>query len=162
MNNVYLLTGGNLGDRLLNLQKALMLVDEMAGAVVQKSSIYETAAWGVTNQPSFLNQVLLCITQFTAEQLLQTILLIERQLGRERAEKMGPRIIDIDILFYNDAVIDLAGLKVPHPEIANRRFVLEPLNEIAPDYIHPVLKKSIAYLLKDCPDPLEVKVLQQA
>ncbi|MBA4139046.1 MAG: 2-amino-4-hydroxy-6-hydroxymethyldihydropteridine diphosphokinase [Segetibacter sp.] len=161
MNNVYLLTGGNLGDRLVNLQKAFMLIDEMAGSVIKKSSIYETAAWGITNQPSFLNQVLFCTTQLTAVQLLQTILLIEKQMGRERLEKLGPRIIDIDILFYNDEVIDLPELKVPHPEITNRRFVLEPLHEIAPDYIHPVLKRSIADLLKDCPDPLEVKMLEQ-
>ncbi len=160
MNNIYLLTGGNLGNRLQNLQKAFTLIDEMAGNVIAKSAIYETTAWGVTNQPSFLNQVLLCTTQFTAEQLLQTILLIEKQMGRERIEKLGPRIIDIDVLFYNDDVIDLPELKVPHPEIANRRFVLQPLHEIAPDYIHPVLKKTIADLLKDCSDPLEVRMLE--
>ncbi len=160
MNNIYLLTGGNLDNRLQNLQKAFTLIDEMAGNVIAKSAIYETAAWGVTNQPSFLNQVLLCTTQFTAEQLLQTILLIEKQMGRERIEKLAPRIIDIDVLFYNDDVIDLPELKVPHPEIANRRFVLEPLHEIAPDYIHPVLKKTIADLLKDCSDPLEVRMLE--
>ncbi len=102
MNNIYLLTGGNLDNRLQNLQKAFTLIDEMAGNVIAKSAIYETAAWGVTNQPSFLNQVLLCTTQFTAEQLLQTILLIEKQMGRERIEKLAPRIIDIDVLFYND------------------------------------------------------------
>lgn len=162
MNNVYLLTGGNLGDRLANLQNAFRLINEMAGTMVKKSGVYETAAWGVSNQPSFLNQVLFCITQLTAEQLLQTILLIEKQMGRERIEKMGPRIIDIDILFYNDDIIDSPDLKVPHPEIPNRRFVLEPLNEIASDYIHPVLKRSIADLLQACADPLEVKMLQQA
>ena len=162
MNNVFLLTGGNLGDRLANLQNAFKLVDELVGTVVKKSSIYETAAWGLTDQPSFLNQVLLCTTQLTAGQILQTILLIEGQMGRKRFEKMGPRIIDIDILFYNDGVIDLPDLKVPHPEIINRRFVLEPLQEIAPDYIHPALKRSIAELLSACTDPLEVKMLQQA
>jgi 2-amino-4-hydroxy-6-hydroxymethyldihydropteridine diphosphokinase len=161
MNNAYLLTGGNLGNRLENLQNAFALIDEMAGSVSKKSSIYETAPWGVINQSSFLNQVLFCTTQLTAEQLLQTIILIETQLGRKRTEKMGPRIIDIDILFYNDAIIDLPELKVPHPEIANRRFVLEPLNEIAPAYIHPVLHKSITELLEACADPLDVKVLQQ-
>ncbi|MBA2762014.1 MAG: 2-amino-4-hydroxy-6-hydroxymethyldihydropteridine diphosphokinase, partial [Segetibacter sp.] len=84
----------------------------------------------------------------------------EKQMGRERIEKLAPRIIDIDVLFYNDDVIDLPELKVPHPEIANRRFVLQPLHEIAPDYIHPVLKKTIADLLKDCSDPLEVRMLE--
>lgn len=162
MNNVYLLTGGNLGDRLANLHNALKLIDELAGTVVQKSSIYETAAWGVHDQPLFLNQALLCTTPLPAGQILQTILLIEEQLGRKRIEKMGPRIIDIDILFYNDEIIDLPELKVPHPEIANRKFVLEPLNEIDPAYIHPVLKRSIADLLNACTDPLEVKMLQQA
>lgn len=161
MNNLYLLTGGNLGNRLANLHNAFKLIDELAGTVVKKSSIYETAAWGMTDQPSFLNQALLCTTQLTPGQILQTILLIEEQFGRKRIEKMGPRIIDIDILFYNDEIIDLPELKVPHPEIANRRFVLEPLNEIDPAYMHPVLKKSIADLLHSCTDPLEVKVLQQ-
>lgn len=159
MNNLYLLTGGNLGDRLANLHNAFKLIDELAGTVVKKSSIYETAAWGLTDQPSFLNQVLLCTTHLTAGQILQTILLIEEKMGRKRLEKMGPRIIDIDILFYNDEIIDLPGLKVPHPEIARRRFVLEPLHEIAPDYIHPVFKRSIADLLHACTDALEVKML---
>lgn len=159
MNNVYLLTGGNLGNRLVNLKNAFNLIDELAGTVIKSSSIYETAAWGQIDQPSFLNQVLLCTTQLTAEQVLQTILLIEEKMGRKRIEKMGPRIIDIDILFYNDEVIDLPELKVPHPEIANRRFVLEPLHEIASDYIHPVLKRSIADLLNACTDALEVKML---
>ncbi len=159
MNNVYFLTGGNLGDRLVNLKNAFNLIDELAGTVIKSSSIYETAAWGQTDQPSFLNQVLLCTTQLTAEQVLQTILLIEEKMGRKRIEKMGPRIIDIDILFYNDEVIDLPELKVPHPEIARRRFVLEPLHEIASDYIHPVLKLSIADLLNACIDALEVKML---
>ncbi len=162
MNNLYLLTGGNLGDRLVNLHNAFKLIDELAGTVVKKSSIYETAAWGVRDQPSFLNQALLCTTQLTAGQILQTILLIEEKLGRKRLEKMGPRIIDIDILFCNNEIIDLPGLKVPHPEIASRRFVLEPLNEIDPAYIHPGLKRSIADLLHSCTDPLEVKMLHQA
>src|SRR4051812_45079808 len=102
MNELYLLTGGNIGDRLLNLQLARELIATESGAILQKSGIYETAAWGITNQNSFLNQVLLVATILPAQELLQTLLGIEQKLGRQRIEKMGPRTIDIDILFYNN------------------------------------------------------------
>lgn len=161
MNNVYLLTGGNLGDRLQNLQQACEQVEKQVGTVLQKSSIYETAAWGFTNQPSFLNQVLFISTTLTAENLLQALLTIEQSQGRKRLQKMGPRIIDLDILFYNNEIISAQDLIVPHPQIANRRFVLTPLNEIAANFIHPVLQKTIHQLLEDCPDQLEVKRLSE-
>lgn len=157
MNEVYLLTGGNIGDRFSNLKFALKKIETQVGPVLQKSAIYETAAWGVTNQNSFLNQVLFINTTLTAEEVLQTALQIEQQLGRKRLEKMGPRTIDIDILFYNNEVIHSQNLTVPHPQIANRRFVLTPLKEIAPALVHPVLKKTITRLLEICPDPLQVK-----
>jgi len=157
MNHVYLLTGGNIGDRLLNLQLAIEQIEQHVGTVVKKSVVYETAAWGVTNQSPFLNQVLLVSTNLPAPQLLQTLLDIEQQLGRKRIEKMGPRTIDIDILFYNSEIISSPRLTVPHPQIANRRFVLTPLNEIASGFVHPALQKTIAELLEACPDPLEVK-----
>jgi 2-amino-4-hydroxy-6-hydroxymethyldihydropteridine diphosphokinase len=157
MNTAYLLIGGNLGERKENLQSAQVLIVQLSGPVVTTSAIYETAAWGNTNQPSFLNQVLEIKTSLTARQLMRTILKIEKMMGRVRKEKLGPRTIDIDILFFNNEIYDLRFLKIPHPELQNRRFALQPLAEIVPDMIHPVLKKTIAQLLKECPDTLEVK-----
>ncbi|MEJ7681846.1 MAG: 2-amino-4-hydroxy-6-hydroxymethyldihydropteridine diphosphokinase [Segetibacter sp.] len=156
MNDVYLLTGGNMGDRLMNLQQAYYKIKKEAGTILKKSAVYETAAWGLTEQNAFLNQVLLVSTSLDAKKLLQTLLHIEQELGRKRIEKMGPRIIDIDILFYNNEIISTPDLTVPHPQIANRRFVLTPLNEIATGFVHPVLQKTIAELLEVCPDDLEV------
>jgi 2-amino-4-hydroxy-6-hydroxymethyldihydropteridine diphosphokinase len=158
MNNVYLLTGGNMGDRLHYLQKAYQLVESKAGTIVKKSSIYETAAWGFTEQQAFLNQVLCIDTTLEPGELLQQLLAIELHLGRERLEKMGPRLIDIDILFFGNENVSTSNLVIPHPRIAQRRFVLTPLNEIASHFIHPVLNKTIHELLSVCTDQLEVKV----
>src|SRR5262245_12095415 len=102
MNKVFLLIGGNMGNRLQNLNQAISLLDATCGPVLQQSGVYETAAWGKTDQPSFLNQVLLLSTNMTAQELIGTILSVEEQMGRKRMEKFGPRIIDIDILFFND------------------------------------------------------------
>ena len=157
MNNVYLLIGGNVGDRLRNLQQAVTAINNTCGNVVRQSAIYETAAWGKTDQQPFLNQALLLETPFTASQLLQHTLEAEALLGRVRQERYGPRIIDIDILFFNYDIVSEPELTIPHPEIQNRRFALTPLAEIAPDYLHPVLKKSVDQLLQECPDMLEVK-----
>ena len=158
MNDVYLLTGGNIGDRLAYLQKAYELIETRAGTVTKKSRVYETAAWGVTDQQAFLNQVLCIETGLEPEKLLETLLAIEIQLGRRRIEKMGPRVIDIDILFYGDRILSLPQLTVPHPRIAERRFVLTPLDEIAPDYVHPVFKKRVKELLEECKDDLAVNI----
>lgn len=157
MNEAYLLTGGNIGNRLGYLSKAKKEIRKRCGEVLQESSIYETAAWGMENQEAFLNQVLKIETLFNPEQLLKSILQIEETLGRKRELKYGPRIIDIDILFFNDEVIDQEGLKIPHPQIQSRRFVLIPLDEIASNKIHPIFKKNISQLLAECPDLLEVK-----
>lgn len=157
MDTAYLLTGGNLGNRKENLSKAIELINEHCGTVVKSSSLYETAAWGMTEQPSFLNQVLEISTSLSAKQLIRKILKIEKMMGRVRKEKLGPRIIDIDILFYENEIHDLSFLKIPHPEIQNRRFVLVPLAEINPELQHPVLNKTIAELLEECPDNLEVR-----
>jgi 2-amino-4-hydroxy-6-hydroxymethyldihydropteridine diphosphokinase len=140
MNKAYLLTGGNMGNRKVMLQQAIKLLSEYCGKVTAESSLYETAAWGKTDQSAFLNQALELTTELNARQLIRKILKVEKLMGRERKEKYGPRIIDIDILLFNDEI-----------------YTLTPLAEIAPGIIHPVLKKTIKQLLADCPDKLEVK-----
>jgi 2-amino-4-hydroxy-6-hydroxymethyldihydropteridine diphosphokinase len=157
MNKAYLLTGGNIGERESFLAKARELLTDQCGAITRASSLYETAAWGNTAQAAFLNQALELETKLNARQLIRRILKIEKTIGRVREEKYGPRIIDIDILLFNDDITNLSFLKVPHPEMQNRRFVLMPMNEIASELIHPVLKKSISQLLAECRDPLPVK-----
>lgn len=156
MNKAFLLTGGNLGDRLKNMERSRVFVEKTCGRIIKSSSLYETAAWGKTDQPDYLNQVLLIDTPFPPEQLLNKLLSVEKDMGRFRGEKYGPRIIDIDILLYNDEVINESMLKIPHPRMQDRRFVLEPMNEIAPDIIHPVLQKTMHQLLTECTDPLAV------
>ena len=157
MSTAYLLIGGNLGNRKDNLLKATSLIKEQCGALTKCSSLYETAAWGITDQPSFLNQALEISTSFNAKQLLRKILKIEKEMGRVRKEKLGPRTIDIDILLFENEIHDLHFLKIPHPEMQHRRFVLTPLAEIDSELMHPVLKKSVAQLLEECPDNLEVR-----
>ncbi len=154
---VVLLLGGNLGNRVQNLSKALEALQQDIGTVQKKSSIYETAAWGITDQPNFLNQVVIIKTHLTAQEVIKKIFIIEKQLGRERLIKMGPRLIDIDILFYDNKIIEEENLIIPHPRIQERKFVLEPLNEIIPNYIHPIINKSVQLLLQECTDTLNVK-----
>jgi len=138
------------------LHKANELIASNCGTINGTSSIYQTAAWGVTTQPDFLNFVTCISTPLPATSLLTAILEIETGLGRKRDEKWGPRTIDIDILLFNDEIVNLPELIIPHPFMHIRRFTLTPLAEIAPDYIHPVFHKSIAQLLAECPDSLEV------
>ena len=157
MSTAHLLIGGNLGDRKENLLTAITLINEQCGALTKSSSIYETEAWGKTDQPSFLNQALEISTSLNARQLLRKILKIEKEMGRVRKEKLGPRLIDIDILLFENEIHDLRFLKIPHPEMQNRRFVLVPLAEINSTLQHPVFKKTIAELLEECPDMLDVK-----
>jgi 2-amino-4-hydroxy-6-hydroxymethyldihydropteridine diphosphokinase len=157
MNKAYLLTGGNEGDRYLYMQQARANIELICGHIIQVSSLYETAPWGKTDQPDFLNQVLLVETILSPKALLQAIFSIEEKGGRKRTVKNAPRTIDIDILFYNHLILEKPGLSIPHPRIADRRFVLEPLNEISPGFLHPVLGKTIQQLLQECKDELVVK-----
>jgi 2-amino-4-hydroxy-6-hydroxymethyldihydropteridine diphosphokinase len=156
MNQLFLITGSNIGSRKENLEAAKALIEERIGKIIRRSKIYETDAWGITDQPTFYNQVLIAESNFSAEKVIQKILKIEEEMGRIRTIKNAARIIDIDILFFNDETVNEQNLVIPHQEIANRRFVLTPLNELAPEMIHPVLKKSIADLLSICEDPLKV------
>jgi 2-amino-4-hydroxy-6-hydroxymethyldihydropteridine diphosphokinase len=146
-----------MGDREELLATARALINEQCGAIISASSLYETAAWGKTDQAAFLNQALEVETSMNARQLIRRILKIEKQMGRVRKEKYGPRIIDIDILLFNDEKHNYAFLKLPHPELQNRRFALLPLAEIAASTVHPVFMKTIAALLTDCKDELQVK-----
>ena len=150
-------TGSNLGNRFANLEKANFLLNLLVGKVKSKSSIYQTAAWGYENQPDFLNQALLLESNLEPEAFLNTCKQIERKMGRRFSEKWKERIIDIDILFYGSEIINLENLEIPHPHLQNRRFVLQPLHDVAPDFIHPILNKSISNLLLDCEDELSVK-----
>ena len=157
MNISYLLIGGNQGERTAQLALAREKIAAAAGDLLCVSSLYETAAWGKTDQPDFLNQALELATSLEATELLGVLLDIELQMGRRRLEKYGSRIIDIDMLFFNDAIIRLPQLVIPHPEIQHRRFALAPMAEIAPLFKHPVLGQSIQELLAVCDDPLAVR-----
>ena len=155
---VILLLGSNLGDRLSNLNEAYNKISESTREILISSSIYETEPWGFQHQNLFLNQVLVVNTDLSPESLLHLLFNIEKELGRKRRQKsFQARIIDIDILFYDDLIISTNKLKIPHPKLHERRFVLEPLNEILPYLIHPVLLKSVARLLKESKDPLLVR-----
>jgi 2-amino-4-hydroxy-6-hydroxymethyldihydropteridine diphosphokinase len=154
---IFLGLGSNMGDRLLHLERACSFISERAGEIVKKSACYETAAWGDTNQSNFYNLVIALESKLPPLVLINSLLEIESDMGRIRKQKWGARIIDIDILLYNNEIIDLPELKIPHPFLAERRFVLEPLAEIAPNVVEPVHKKSIATLLQQCPDSSMVK-----
>ena len=159
MNKVYLLTGGNLGQPHAALDAAKTAIGQQCGTVVAASSIYQTAAWGKTDQPDFLNQVLLVNTHLDAHTLLRHLQKIEKRAGRQRKEKYGPRLLDIDILLFNNAVITMPELQVPHPQMAHRRFVLVPLAELASQLVHPVTGLTIAEMLEQCTDMLDVHKL---
>jgi 2-amino-4-hydroxy-6-hydroxymethyldihydropteridine diphosphokinase len=160
-NTVYLCIGGNLGEREANLEETREFLEFNFGDVVETSSVYESEGWEMENVPAFLNQVVKIETELTPLELLQEIAELEEFYGRER--KTGiylSREMDVDVLLYNDEIVETEKLIVPHPKMAMRRFVLEPLNEIAPDLVHPMLKKTIAELLKDCEDKSVLKKIK--
>jgi 2-amino-4-hydroxy-6-hydroxymethyldihydropteridine diphosphokinase len=159
MNTTYILLGSNLGDSRKYLSDAIVEIECRLGTIIAKSSLYQTASWGKHDQPDFINQVIELKTSLSPADLLKGVLEIENIFGRQRLEKWGSRTIDIDILLFEDLIINSPDLIIPHPYLSIRRFSLMPLNEIAPDLIHPNSKKSIAELLLELTDDLFVKKL---
>lgn len=156
---VFLCLGGNIGDRAYYIQSAIAEIDLEIGEVISQSTMYETEAWGVKNEQNYLNCCIKVNSVLPAIDLLDKVLQIEKKLGRVRKPQFqyGARTIDIDVLFYDKEVIETNKITVPHPRLHLRKFVLIPLNEIARDFIHPVLKEMICNLLIQCNDNLEVK-----
>ena len=159
MYTTFILLGSNLGDSRKYLSDAMKEIECRLGKINSKSSLYQTASWGKHDQPDFINQVIELSTSLNPADLLKGVLEVENIFGRQRLEKWGSRTIDIDILLYEDQLINSPDLIIPHPYLSVRRFSLMPLGEIAPNIIHPILKKSIAELLLELDDDLFVKKL---
>ena len=155
----YLLLGSNLGDRANHLRQARQVLAATAGELLSASALYETAAWGLEDQPAFLNQALAVRTLLSAPALLAACLAAEQQAGRERHQRWGARTLDVDILLYGQEIIATPTLTVPHPALPARRFALLPLAQIAPQLVHPQLQQTVAELLANCPDPLPVQLV---
>jgi 2-amino-4-hydroxy-6-hydroxymethyldihydropteridine diphosphokinase len=159
---VYLGIGSNLEDREANLEEAVDRIGTLAGDIIRTSSIYETEPWGFSSENEFLNMVVEIETQLNPADLMDVLLKIESRLGRikEKDESQyTSRIIDIDILLYEDVIVNDVNLRIPHPLMEERKFVLVPLNEIAPDVVHPVLMKKISELLSTCSDTSEARMV---
>jgi 2-amino-4-hydroxy-6-hydroxymethyldihydropteridine diphosphokinase len=160
---VFISLGSNLGDREANLRKAIILITELENYLpVKISGFYSTAAWGKTDQPDFLNAVIEIQTQQSPEILMKNLLRLENEMGRVRDDHWGPRLIDMDILFYGNQICRSETLIIPHPELHKRKFVLVPLHEIAPEFIHPVSEKKVSEMLEECSDKLSVLASQNA
>ena len=161
LKKTYLLTGANLGDRFTNMARAVELLRGRAGEVTRVSGLYETAPWGNVVQPHYLNQAIELLTELTPAKLLKTTQRIEEELGRIRQTKWGARIIDIDILFYEDHIVATPTLTIPHPHIHRRNFVMVPMLDIAPQWQHPVFKKTIEELYRASEDELKVERVER-
>ena len=160
MNTIYLSLGANIGHRERNIWLAIEALASRGLRVTRRSSLYETEPVGMKSKDWFLNTVVEAETDLAPEELMRVLLELERALGRERRVLHGPRIIDIDILLFGSSVVHAPDLEIPHPRMAERRFVLVPLAEIAPDVQHPVLKKTITALLSETADRSEVRPWQ--
>ena len=156
-----ILLGSNLGDRLSNIQLAADLIGRRVGTVVASASLYETAAQGIDDAPAFINTAVAVDTELAPSELLQTLLQIERDMGRIRTTQVTSRPIDLDIGFYGNEVVNTSELIIPHPRLHLRRFALAPLVEIAPDFVHPSDGRSLKELLESCPDQSEVTILSR-
>lgn len=159
MIDVYLLLGSNENDRLKSIESACKLIELRCGNIVKLSAFYETEAWGLKEQNAFINQAVMIKTSLASVELLVQLKAIEKEIGRKETVKWGPRVIDIDILFYGNEIVESKDLKIPHPFLHDRRFTLEPLDEIEPQFVHPVLQKTVRVLLKECSDTSLVKKL---
>jgi len=159
--HVYFLLGGNLGNRLETIKKALCLLSNAVGEVIQYSSVYETEPWGKYDQPVFLNQTACLLTNRRPQEIMAGIREIEQKLKRQRFEKWGSRTIDIDILFYGKQIIEDDELTIPHPALHERNFTLVPLKEMIPHFVHPVLGKTITQLAEESPDTLDAYVYKE-
>ena len=159
--DVYLLLGSNLGDRRRNISQAEKLINEKISPLVASSSFYETAPWGFSDQPAFLNRAVKIQTHLEPQQLLDKLIAIEKIIGKKKSSRYGPRGIDIDILLFDDHIVNSETLTIPHPRMHLRRFTLVPLAEIAADVTQPVLKKTIRVLLEICDDDLEVTKISE-
>lgn len=157
-NEVFISLGSNIGNRPQNLKKAIEAIQSSLGHVTRQSSVYETKPWGKNDQPDFLNQVIGVASDQSPEDCLRALCVIEEHMGRKREEKWGARIIDLDLLYAGDTIVKTKILTLPHPGIPDRKFVLVPMAEIAPDFIHPQWKKNQKQLLNECQDPLDVRL----
>ncbi len=157
---VYISLGSNQNNPKLQIQKANEVIEDLIGKIKMASDLYETKAWGHSDQPNFMNQVIKVETNLPPILLMRKLLKIEKELGRIRKEKWGPRIIDLDLLFYDDLILNSKLLKLPHPRLHERKFVLVPLLELNPFYFHPIFRQTIRELLGWCQDDLEVKRLK--
>ena len=161
MEQLYLLLGGNLGDKQKKFTETERLIGLQLGKVVKKSHIYETEPWGFESDDLFWNQAIIVETVLSETECLQVVHHIEEQVGRIRSnQQYSSRVIDVDILFYGDHIVHSPELEIPHPRMIDRKFVLVPLSEIAPGKVHPGFGKTIQQLLSDCPDPLNVSILE--
>jgi len=158
---IYLHTGSNLGDRISHLAQACEMLEKQVGKISNRSRLYETEAWGMKDQPDFINQALEVQTELVPDEVLFHIKKIEKEIGRQENKKWHERIIDIDILFFGNTMLSTDKLKIPHPHCHERMFVLVPLMEIAGEFIHPFLNLTIEELYMNCEDPLEVYLIEE-